>query len=146
MPHFRSALAAACSLVAVAGATAAIANPRQFAIDAQPAAEGVRQFARQAGVEIISPAAVVANKRVNRVVGRMDVDAALGEMLRGTDIRSSRAPGGAIVLSMLQASAPAAPARSAGQETAPIEASVAAVPPAVATEPRSEAERWPRAA
>jgi len=89
---------AATSITALSCSTVSLAETRRFAVPAQPAASAIRQFARQAGVPILSPAGLVTSRRVNAVHGSMEVDQALEMMLRGTRITSSRAPGGTIVL------------------------------------------------
>jgi iron complex outermembrane receptor protein len=129
---------ASCSVGAVViGISAAEARPATFDIQPQPASTGVRIFSQQAGMPILAPASLVANRRVNAVRGRMEIESGLGLLLRGTNI-NYRMSGGTIILSQLAAAAvqtraPAA-APIAPQPRVEAELSAAALPEPVAPE------------
>ena len=78
--------ATAVSVVAIAAAQPAWAQVRDFDVPAQAAVTAIPAFARQAGVQIVAPAAKLAGRRTGAVKGRMDVDTALGQLLAGTGL------------------------------------------------------------
>ncbi|WP_395671007.1 TonB-dependent receptor domain-containing protein [Phenylobacterium sp.] len=73
------------------------AHAAPFNINAQSASSGIREFARQARIQIIAPASAVANKRTNEVRGELDVAVALRRLLAGTNLEA-RVGDGVIVL------------------------------------------------
>lgn len=79
-------LAAAVSVAAIAVAQPAWAQLRDFDVPAQSAVTAIPAFARQAGVQIVAPAAKLNGRRTGAVKGRMDVDAALAQLLVGTGL------------------------------------------------------------
>jgi outer membrane receptor protein involved in Fe transport len=77
----------AIAAVMMCAAQPAFAQMRAFDLPAQAAVQGIPAFARQAGVQILAPAGGLAGKRTGAIKGRMSVDAALDQLLRGTDLR-----------------------------------------------------------
>ncbi len=83
MPFIRA------SLVAFASATLAVplaAQTVSIDLPAQEAAAAIRQFARQANVQILIAGADARGRRTNAVRGSMDVAEALEQMLAGTGL------------------------------------------------------------
>ena len=97
MHHFRNGLLGAVSFASLVIAPAANAQVRRFDVAAQPARTGVPQFAHQAGIQILAPEALTSGLSVNRVQGSMEVEAALRQLLAGTELTPMKV-GGAIVL------------------------------------------------
>ena len=92
----RGALLAATAVWALsAGAALAQAT---FKIDAQPAAAGIRQFARQAGVQILVQSDAAEGKRTGPVSGALPVDRALQQLLAGTGLTVVSNDGKTIIL------------------------------------------------
>jgi TonB-dependent receptor len=85
MNHILLTSVAAVAVLAVAPAEAA-AQIRRFDVPAQSAQTGIPQFARQAGIQILAPKAIVDGLKVNRVKGTMHVAVALRQLLAGTDL------------------------------------------------------------
>ncbi len=80
-------LLCAVSAVALAlSAGAAIAQAVPFKIDSQPAATGIPQFARQAGVQILIHADAVQGKQTAPVRGALPINEALDRLLAGTGL------------------------------------------------------------
>ncbi|QJU59929.1 TonB-dependent receptor [Sphingomonas sp. AP4-R1] len=63
------------------------AQLRTFDIAEQPAVTGIPEFARQAGLQIVSPISQLGHQKTRAVRGRYPVDAALAKLLRGTGLR-----------------------------------------------------------
>ncbi len=97
MHHFRNGLLGAVSFASLVIAPAASAQVRRFDVAPQPARTGVPLFAHQAGIQILAPEALTSGLSVNRVQGSMEVEAALRQLLAGTDLAPMKV-GGAIVL------------------------------------------------
>ncbi|MBC2666655.1 TonB-dependent receptor [Novosphingobium flavum] len=70
----------------------------QFDIPAQPAVTGIPLFARQAKINILAPQALAANRRVNAVRSRLNVKAALRQLLAGTHLVPVWTANGAVML------------------------------------------------
>ena len=125
----RGALLAASALWALsAGSTLAQTT---FRIDAQPAAAGIRQFARQAGVQILVQSDAAEGKRTGSVSGALPVDRALQQLLVGTGLTVVSNDGKTIIL---------APPRGGLIRTGWSGAGVASTPapePAAAPEPET---------
>lgn len=64
----------------------AVAQEITFNVAKQPAVSGIPQFARQAGIQIVSPVAQLGTQRTQAVRGRYSVNAALTILLRGTGL------------------------------------------------------------
>ncbi len=81
--------AALCG-VALAALVAGQAQAAAFNIPSQPAAEGITQFARQAGVQILAPASATAGQRTGAVVGALPLKEALDRLLAGAGLEWCR--------------------------------------------------------
>lgn len=73
-----------------------------FNVAAQPAVTGIPAFARQAGIQIVSPVSQLGNQRTQAVRGRYSVDAALAILLRGTGLYVAMRNGNVISLALRQ--------------------------------------------
>lgn len=91
-------LLAGAAIVAVASASPAMAQTRQFNVPAQSASRGIPAFARQAGVQIIASGNVVGNRRINAVQGTYSVQEGLRILLNGTGLAASGGAGGIITI------------------------------------------------
>jgi iron complex outermembrane receptor protein len=87
----------AASAVWALSAGAALAQT-PFKIDAQPAAAGIRQFARQAGVQILVQSDAAEGKRTAPVSGSLPVERALQQLLVGTGLTVVSNDGKTIIL------------------------------------------------
>jgi iron complex outermembrane receptor protein len=81
----RTLLCAATAVWAWSAGTA-FAQAMPFRIDAQPAATGIPQFARQAGVQILIQSDAAQGKRTAPVQGALSVPEALDRLLAGTGL------------------------------------------------------------
>ena len=77
---------------------AAPEDPVAFSIDAQPLAEALSQYSRQAGVVVIAPARATQGKTANGFTGSYAPDAALEKLLSGTGLAATRDASGAILI------------------------------------------------
>ena len=93
----RTLLCAASALWALTGG-AALAQAVPFKIEGQPAAEGIRQFARQAGVQILVRSNAAQGKRTAPVRGVLSLDQALDRLLAGSDLTVISNDGKTIIL------------------------------------------------
>ncbi len=96
-------IAAIVAPVAVEARTASIDVP------AQPAASGIQSFARQAGVQVLVEKQLTRGKRTNAVKGNLDIDEALGRLLRGTGLQVISIDGTVITLGHRETTADTAP-------------------------------------
>ncbi|MBO9546322.1 MAG: TonB-dependent receptor [Caulobacter sp.] len=92
----RGLLLSACAVWALS-AEAALAQTN-FKMDAQPAPEGIRQFARQAGVQILVQSDAAQGKRTAPVRGSLPIDRALQQLLTGTGLTVVSNDGKTIIL------------------------------------------------
>jgi iron complex outermembrane recepter protein len=74
------------------------AQVRQFNLREQAAVKGIPEFSRQAGIQVVAPAGRLAGKTTKAVSGRMSIDAALDQLLRGTGLRVVARSGATISL------------------------------------------------
>ena len=89
----------AASAVAIAcAAQPALAQVRSFDVPAQPAVTAIPAFARQAGVQIVAPAAHLKGRMAQAVKGEMEVDAGLTRLLSGTGLSVAARTGQTISL------------------------------------------------
>lgn len=102
---------------------------KSFNIQAQDAATGVAQFARQADVQLLLTAAAARGRRVNALHGAYDVSKGLDLLLKGTGLRAR--PVAPRIYAVVLAEEPPKPLRSSVQ---PIEPVTAAVNPALVGE------------
>jgi iron complex outermembrane receptor protein len=94
----RKRLMCAVALGAVLVAGPVWAQARSFKIPPLPAAGGVTEFARQAGVQILAPAEATQGKRTAAVSGSMSVGQALETLLAGTGLVVTANDGRTIIL------------------------------------------------
>lgn len=73
-------------IAAISCSTAAHAQMRSFNIRAQPAASGVKEFARQAGIQVLLTSRDARNRSTNSVKATLDTRAALSALLAGTGL------------------------------------------------------------
>jgi iron complex outermembrane recepter protein len=66
---------------------AAVADPRPFDVPAGEASTALRDFARQAGLQLLFDYAAVKKVKTHAVSGRFEPEAALTEMLQGTGLQ-----------------------------------------------------------
>ncbi len=78
----------------------ALAQQISFNVAAQPAVTGIPEFARQAGVQIVSPVSQLGTQRIHAVRGRYSVDAALAILLRDTGLFVAMRKGNVISLAL----------------------------------------------
>lgn len=87
MHNFRSrSLLVAASAMAICLPAAAVAQTRSFDISAQPASTGVREFARQAGVQITLAGRDGDGRKTSAVKGTLEIRQALDRLLAGTGL------------------------------------------------------------
>ncbi|WP_010186302.1 TonB-dependent receptor domain-containing protein [Sphingomonas sp. PAMC 26605] len=122
------------ALVAVllAGAPVpALAQQIRFSLAEQPAVTSIPEFARQAGLQIVSPAGL-AGLRTHAVKGRHSIDQALRALLRGTNLYVAVRTATVVSLAIRPLSAPPRPPRTQPPRKA-------AAPPAPRAKPDPEA-------
>lgn len=81
----RSAAVAAVA-AAICAPTVAHAETRSFNVAAQPASNGIREFAKQAGIQITISGPATRGRTTNAVQGSLDTRAALDQLLSGTGL------------------------------------------------------------
>jgi iron complex outermembrane recepter protein len=115
-------LMAGAAIVAVASASPAEAQTRTFDVPAEPAAQGIPQFAKQAGVQIIASGNVVRDRRTNTVRGAYTIEEGLRLLFNGTGLAAGPAGQTGIITIGPSAegngSAAAEPATSLGETAA----------------------------
>lgn len=94
---FQRHLLASAAIVAVATASPAVAQTRQFNVPAQPASRSLPAFARQGGVQILASGNVVAGRRTNAVRGEYSIEEGLRILLQGTGLTADGGRGGGII-------------------------------------------------
>lgn len=100
-------LFAACLLCAVSATAFAAEAARRFDVPAGDASETLRQFAQQAGREIVYPAEAVRLHQTNAVRGELPTEVALQRLLAGTRLAAATDDRtGAISVRVLGAPAP----------------------------------------
>jgi iron complex outermembrane receptor protein len=92
------------SLAVLLTATGAAAQERTFDVPSGPAANAIPTFARQAGVQIVAPAAQLKGVVTPSVKGRQDARAALKTFLAGTNLEIAADNGSVIILRQAGAS------------------------------------------
>jgi iron complex outermembrane receptor protein len=127
----RKLLCAAAAVWALSGGSA-LAQAMSFKIDSQPAATGIPQFARQAGVQILIHADAVQGKRTATVRGALSVPDALDQLLVGTGLVVVSNDGKTIILAPPRGGLVKARWSSGG-----VEAPVAAAAPEPTPEPET---------
>ena len=91
-------LFAGVALVGLVLATGAFAQSKTFNLPAEPAVKAIPDFASQAGIQIIAPAAGLKNVQTRAVQGNMDLHAALAQLLEGTGLEIASDNGSVISL------------------------------------------------
>jgi iron complex outermembrane receptor protein len=71
---------------------------KRFDIPAQTAASGIREYAREAGLQVLVSSAFVRGKRTNAVNGELPARTALDRLIAGTGIEVVSSNGNAVVL------------------------------------------------
>lgn len=71
-------------------AAPAFAQPRDFDMPAMPANKAIQTFAHQAGVDVIAAGETLRGVTTNPVRGRVEVQDALNEMFRGTQLKATK--------------------------------------------------------
>jgi outer membrane receptor protein involved in Fe transport len=102
LPPFR--LVVAVALAHVCGA--AFAAPVQFEIKAQPAPAALMAFSRQAAVEVVFSADDLKDVQANAVVGQLEPEEAMTQLLRDTGFSARRNGGGKFVVAAARAPEP----------------------------------------
>jgi iron complex outermembrane receptor protein len=98
MIRFKKLLLASAVTMALTSTPQAMAQQRQFNVPAQPAVSAIPEFARQAQVQIIAPAASLDGVQTPAVVGEQDLRAALRTLLSGTSLVVTSDDGSVILL------------------------------------------------
>lgn len=93
-----STLARGTALLAIVSAAPALAQMRDFDIPAQPAVRSIPELARQGEVQILAPAEELQGLTTPAVKGRMDVRAALQQLIAATSLRIDSDNGRTITL------------------------------------------------
>jgi outer membrane receptor protein involved in Fe transport len=94
----RAAASLASVAVAICQPATAQAQVRSFHVVAQPASSGVREFAKQAGIQVTITGRDGETHKVNAVTGDLDVRDALDRLLSGTGLTVSSFDGKAAIL------------------------------------------------
>lgn len=98
----RAALACGAALAALSAAAGAHAQARAFNIPPEPVTVAIPEFARQAGIQIISASDGLAGVNTAGVKGDLDTRAALRQLLQGTGLEIASDDGRVIVLRKAQ--------------------------------------------
>ncbi|WP_297510632.1 TonB-dependent receptor [uncultured Caulobacter sp.] len=84
--RYRASAAVVAFSVMVCASTTAAAKPRAFDVAAQPASASVKEFARQAGIQIIVASRDVEGRTTKAVKGLLETRAALDALIEGTGL------------------------------------------------------------
>lgn len=98
----KTALLMGATVIAIAAASPAVAQDREFDVRAQSATTAIPEFARQAGVQIISPGSVLRGINTRPVKGQADIRVALEQLLLGTGLQILSFQDGVITLEATQ--------------------------------------------
>lgn len=98
----KTALLMGATVIAIAAASPAVAQDREFDVRAQSATTAIPEFARQAGVQIISPGSVLRGINTRPVKGQADIRVALEQLLVGTGLQILSFQDGVITLEATQ--------------------------------------------
>ncbi|HEX2813642.1 MULTISPECIES: TonB-dependent receptor domain-containing protein [Sphingopyxis] len=96
--------ASVAAIVAVAIASPAMAQERDFNVPAQDAARAIPEFARQAGIQIVASGVTTRGKTTNAVRGSMSVSEGLRVLLAGTGLVARGDPANSAVITVVAAS------------------------------------------
>lgn len=101
-------MAAAAQASGREAGAASRSEPAAFAIDSQPLHDALQAYSRATGRSVLYDAGQVAHLRSTAINGRLDPDAALAALLRGTGMQARFASTGAFVIVPVEPPAPAA--------------------------------------
>src|SRR5690606_29236469 len=98
----------------------ALASMASFDVQPQPVSTGVRDFARQAGIEVLVSGDLAEGRSINAVQGTLDTREALGRLVAGTGLAVQSFDDGVAVLgaAAAQEAVAAVSAEPAGQDQA----------------------------
>lgn len=118
MRSFISRLSAGIALAVVTMQLSpeAQAQTHSFDLPSQPAVTGVRNFAQQAGIQVMVSGSDADDRHLNPVQGQMDTRVALDRLVAGTGL-SVRSFDGAVAILAAQDGGQAAATPASGQET-----------------------------
>ena len=133
----RHGLMCAVATAAILAASPVWAQERSFKIPSLPAASGVTEFARQAGVQILVSAEAAQGKHTAAVSGSMSVPQALTNLLAGTGLAVTGNNGRTITIAPAPAPAHLIPTRWAPEVASVF---VAATAEAAAAPPAAEVQ------
>lgn len=68
----------------------ALAQPQNFDVPAMAANKAIRAFAKQSGLDVIAPGAALRGVTTNPVKGKVEAEAALDQMFRGTSLKAKK--------------------------------------------------------
>ncbi|GAA0532751.1 outer membrane receptor protein involved in Fe transport [Rhizomicrobium palustre] len=104
MSQFRMfQLLVGCSAMALLMASGASAQTRTYDVPAQSAIKSIPEFARQAGIQIVSPADKLDGVATPAVTGTMELHDALAHLVRGTGLRVASNDDQTVVLKLAEA-------------------------------------------
>ncbi len=86
------------SFAAAQATSTQVAATRDYDIAAQPMNEALRAFAEASGLQLVYDTPITANKRSAAVSGRLSAQAALAQLLAGSDLAFSFSSNGAVVI------------------------------------------------
>ncbi len=98
MSRLKTALACGAFGAGLAFALPALAQPRDFDVPAMAASRAIHAFAQQAGVNVIASGETLRGVTTNPVRGRAEVQDALRQMFRGTNMRVTKSDANTYVL------------------------------------------------
>lgn len=133
----RAAIGAAFSLTLLVS-TAAAGEVKTFNIPVQEATSAIRVFGTQSGLQVLATVDDLKGKRVNAVVGKLDVHDALRQMLAGTGLTYRETDANTVLIEKPRATAASHPA-SISTGTIMAAAQSQAEPAAAAAEAPSDA-------
>lgn len=99
--------------------TAARAKPTDFALPAQPAAEALLEFSKQARIEVLYSFDQLRKVTANAVTGRLEPEDALNRLLKGTGFAARRNERGKFVVTAISKSTGAIRGRLLGPDGTP---------------------------
>lgn len=112
----KTALLMGATVIAITGASPAVAQDREFDVRVQSATTAIPEFARQAGVQIVSPGSVLRGINTRSVKGQVDIRVALEQLLLGTGLRILSFQNGVITLEATQQLSTSSPSDEPGEQ------------------------------
>lgn len=132
MNRLKTMLACGVFGAGLAFALPALAQPRDFDVPAMPASRAIHAFAQQAGVNVIASGDTLRGVTTNPVRGRAEVQDALNQMFRGTNMRVTRSDANTYILKFSRQPQPISYAADGAASAPAPSASVAQVAPVAA--------------